>query len=226
MTLFRRLEELGKVAFKVYNQPDAGLWERRNIIKTHTFSAVMCWAACDRLARIAERLGLPERKNYWQRRALIIHRAICRRAWNEKRQAFVSSFDGDSLDASILLLPELGFLSARDPRFEQTVTAVERELIQGNFVYRYVEPDDFGLPENAFIVCTFWYICALLSLGRKEEARDLFSRIMSRATPLGLFAEHINPATGEQWGNFVQTYSMIGLINAAVRLSKRWDEAF
>ncbi|HRR42128.1 MAG TPA: glycoside hydrolase family 15 protein [Syntrophales bacterium] len=226
MTLFRHLEELGKVAFKVYNQPDAGLWERRNILKTHTFSAVMCWAACDRLARIAERLGLPERRSYWQKRALSIHRTICRRAWNEKRQAFVSSFEGDSLDASILLLSELGFLPAKDPRFEQTVAAVEGELLRGNFVYRYVEPDDFGLPENAFIVCTFWYICALLSLGRTEEARDLFGHVISRATPLGLFAEHINPTTGEQWGNFVQTYSMIGLINAAIRLSKRWDEAF
>jgi len=225
-TLFHHLEDLGKVAFEVYNRPDAGLWERRNILKPHTFSAVMCWAACDRLARIAKQLGLPVRQSYWQRRAQSIHRTICRRAWNEKRHAFVSSFEGDSLDASILLLPELGFLPAQDPRFEQTVAAVEGELLRGNFVYRYVEPDDFGPPENAFIVCTFWYICALASLGRVEKARDLFAYVISRANPHGLFAEHINPITGEQWGNFVQTYSMIGLINAALRLSKRWDEAF
>jgi len=224
--LFQRLEILGEMAFKVYDRPDSGLWERRGITKPHTFSSVMCWAACDRLARIAERMGWENRRRLWRKRASIIHDVICHRGWNDKKQSFVSSFEGESLDASLLLLHDLGFLSVDDERFKKTVAAVERELKQGDFIFRYVEADDFGIPENAFVVCTFWYIYALAAMGRMDEARDLFDRMLSRANHLGLFAEHINPASGEQWGNFVQTYSMVGLINAAIRLSKRWDAAF
>ena len=95
-----------------------------------------------------------------------------------------------------------------------------------SFVYRYVEPDDFGRPENAFLVCTFWYIDALAAIGRSDEARALFERVLACRTPLGLLAEHIDPRTGEQWGNFVQTYSMVGIIRCAIRLSTPWDEAF
>ena len=95
-----------------------------------------------------------------------------------------------------------------------------------DYVYRYVEADDFGVPENAFVVCTFWYIYALVALGRIEEARALFENLLASRNRHGLLAEHIAPHTGEQWGNFVQTYSMVGLINSAIRLSKRWDYAF
>ncbi len=224
--LFRRLESLGETAIAVHDQPDAGLWELRGKLRIHTFSAVMCWAACDRLEKIATELGLSERSAYWRDRADRIHRTICKRAWNEKKRAFVSAFEGDSLDASVLLLHDIGFLAANDPRFSETVAAVERELKHGDYVYRYVEADDFGVPENAFVVCTFWYIYALAALGRMEEARGLFENLVAKRNHHGLLAEHINPRTGEQWGNFVQTYSMVGLINAAIRLSRRWDSAF
>jgi len=186
----------------------------------------MCWAACDRLARIAQRLGFAERAVYWRDHADRIYTVIYQRGWNEKKQAFVASFDGDSLDASLLLLHDIGFLSADDPCFESTVAAIERELKRDNYIYRYVEADDFGKPENAFIVCTFWYIHALAALKRHDEARALFENLLAKRNRLGLLAEHIDPRTGEQWGNFVQTYSMVGLINAAIRLSKRWDAAF
>lgn len=93
-------------------------------------------------------------------------------------------------------------------------------------MYRYAEADDFGVPENAFVICTFWYISALVALGRAEEARALFENLLTKRNRLGLLAEHIDPHTGEQWGNFVQTYSMVGLINSAIRLSKPWDYAF
>ena len=126
----------------------------------------------------------------------------------------------------MLLLHDIGFLAADDPRFAKTVAAVERELKHGDYVYRYVEADDFGVPENAFVVCTFWYIYALAALGRMEEACGLFENLIARRNRHGLLAEHINPRTGEQWGNFVQTYSMVGLINSAIRLSRRWDSAF
>lgn len=226
LSLFSRLEPLGEMALSVYDQPDSGPWETRNIQRVHTFSSVMCWAACDRLARIALHIGLTERALYWQNKAALIHETICRRAWSQKRQAFAASFNGHSLDASLLLLHDLGFLAADDPRFAKTVAAIANELKRGDYIYRYVEKDDFGIPENAFVVCTFWYIYALAALNRGEEARDLFANLLSRRTRHGLLAEHIDPATGVPWGNFVQTYSMVGMINSAIRLSKRWDSAF
>ena len=224
--LFYRLELLGETAVQVYDQPDAGLWELRGKERVHTFSSVMCWAACDRLSLIADRLSLPERAAYWREHADQIYTVIYQRAWNEEKQSFVASFDGEAMDASLLLLHDVGFLSADDPCFVSTVTAIERELKRGDYIYRYVEADDFGEPENAFVVCTFWYIHALAALGRQDEARSLFENLLSKRNRLGLLAEHIDTHTGEQWGNFVQTYSMVGLINAAIRLSKRWDWAF
>jgi len=225
-TLFGRLEALGEAAFSGHDQPDAGLWELRGVLRIHTFSSVMCWAACDRLARIARELGLQARAGFWRIHADRIRATICARAWNEAKQSFVSVFDGDTLDASMLLLHDVGFLAADDPRFAKTVAAVERELRQGDYVFRYAEPDDFGVPVNAFVVCTFWYIYALAALGRSGEARALFENLLARRNRHGLLAEHIAPDSGEQWGNFVQTYSMVGLINSAIRLSKRWDTAY
>jgi GH15 family glucan-1,4-alpha-glucosidase len=224
--LFRRLERLGEQATRCYDQPDAGLWELRGSARVHTFSSVMCWVACDRLARIARQLGLAERAVYWQEQSRKIHDTICQRAWNEQRKAFVSTFDGQAMDASLLLLVELGFLDAADPRFASTVAAVEADLRRGDFIFRYVETDDFGAPENAFLVCTFWYVNALATLERRDEARELFEKLLACRNRHGLLAEHIDLRTGEQWGNFVQTYSMVGLINAAIRLSLRWDQAF
>ena len=224
--LFRRLETLGERAAILFDQPDAGLWELRGVTRVHTFSSMMCWAGCDRLARIAAQLGLAERAEYWRRHAARIHDEVCRRSWNGELNSFVATMEGHTLDASLLRLNEVGFLAADDPRFAGTVRAVERELIRGDFVFRYLEKDDFGQPENAFLVCTFWYINALAALGQRQEARALFERMLASRNRHGLLAEHIDPRTMEQWGNFVQTYSMVGLIDAATRLSIRWDEAF
>ncbi len=224
--LFHRLEALGEQAIRCHDQPDAGLWELRGSARVHTFSAVMCWAACDRLAKIAHQLGLPDRVTYWLEQAQTIHSTINRRAWNDTRGTFVSTFEGEALDASLLLLVEVGFLDRSDPRFAATVSAIEKELRHGDFIFRYTEKDDFGEPENAFILCTFWYINALAALDRREEAGVLFERLLACRNRHGLLAEHIDPVSGELWGNFVQTYSMVGLINAAIRLSIRWDQAF
>jgi GH15 family glucan-1,4-alpha-glucosidase len=224
--LFHRLEPLGEQAIRCHDQPDAGLWELRGSARVHTFSAVMCWAACDRLARIAAQLGLDERANYWRNQSHQIHETISRRAWSKQRGAFVSTFEGDAMDASLLLLAEVGFLDERDPRFAATVNIVEQDLRRGDFIFRYVEKDDFGEPENAFLVCTFWYVNALAALDRRQEARELFEKLLACRNHHGLLAEHIDLRSGEQWGNFVQTYSMVGLINAAIRLSVRWDRAF
>ena len=224
--LFRQLEQLGERAAALYDQPDAGPWELRGARHVHTFSSVMCWAACDRLAKIAARIGLDERARHWRSRSDAMHAAICERAWNAKRSSFTATFGGEHLDASLLLLHELDFLRADDPRFAGTVRAVEKDLRRGDFVFRYTQPDDFGTPDNAFTVCTFWYIDALASLGRGEEARALFESLIARCNQHGLLSEHIAPATGELWGNFPQTYSMVGLINSAMRLSISWDQAF
>lgn len=224
--LFKKLEPLGEQARLCYDQPDAGLWELRGSARIHTFSSVMCWAACDRLDRIARQLGLLERASYWHDQADLMRQTISRRAWNERRSCFVATFEGETVDASLLLLAEIGFLEAADPRFAATVGMIEKDLRKGNFIFRYREKDDFGEPENAFLVCSFWYVNALVALDRRQEARELFQVLLACRNRHGLLAEHIDPRTGEQWGNFAQTYSMVGLINAAMRLSIRWDQAF
>ena len=224
--LFRRLEHLGEMAAMSFDKPDAGLWELRGSLHVHTFSAVMCWAACDRLSRIAHKLGLGGRAEYWRNHATRMHEEIVDHAWSAERDSFVSTFDGDSMDASLLLLAELGFVDAADPRFAGTVQRVVQTLRRGDFIFRYAEQDDFGTPENAFLVCTFWYADALALLGRRDEARALFEKLLAYCNSHGLLSEHIHPASGELWGNFVQTYSMVGLINSAIRLSLPWDRAF
>ena len=145
-------------------------------------------------------------------------------AWNESRRAFSGSFGGEELDATSVLLPELGIVSATDPRFQSTLDAIERELKHGDWLFRYRHPDDFGTPVTAFTICAFWYVNALAAAGRREEAREHFQRLLARRTSLGLLSEDIEPATGELWGNFPQTYSMVGIINCAVRLSRPWED--
>jgi GH15 family glucan-1,4-alpha-glucosidase len=223
--LFERLEALGRRALAVHDQPDAGMWEFRQSTRVHTFSSVMCWAACDRLARIAARLGDGERMRAWRNDADRIRRFVDERCWSDARRSFVSTAGGEALDASLLLLASLGFVAPEDPRFAQTVGAIERELRHGEFIFRYVERDDFGMPENAFVVCSFWYANALAAIGRREEARAQFERLLACRNRHGLLAEHVDPKTGESWGNFVQTYSMVGLITSAIRLSLPWDSA-
>ena len=227
VALFERLEPLGHRALAAHDQPDAGLWELRGRARVHTWSSIMCWAACDRLARIAARLGLDDARVRVERAGAARSAAFVEsRCWSEKLGAYAASTDGDTLDASLLLAADLNFLRGDDPRFASTVEAIGRDLKRGDFVFRYVEHDDFGAPENAFVICTFWYVNALAALGRRDEARALFERLLAARTRHGLYAEHLDPATGEPWGNFVQTYSMVGLIGAAKRLSMPWDAAF
>lgn len=224
--LLPRLEQVGEQAVVQFGQPDAGIWELRGSSRPHTYSGLMCWAACDRLARITEHLGKHQRADYWRRHAQRLHRELTTQAWNPDRGSFVATFGGNSLDASLLLMFELGFLPPDDPRMIGTLDAIERELLRNGLVYRYVEADDFGHPQNAFLVCTFWLVDALAMVGRREEARNLYERLLECRNDLGLLAEHMDPASGQMWGNYPQTYSMVGIINSAQRLSKRWEDAF
>lgn len=220
---FAALERVGERAFAVYDQPDAGLWELRTRQSVHTYSAAMCWAACDRLAKAAERLGLDDRAAFWAGRADTMRATIEGAAWRPDTRRMSATFSGDDLDASLIQLLDLRFLTPDDPRFQDTLTAVEQGLRRGSHMLRYDTEDDFGLPETAFNVCTFWLIEALHFTGRDADARALFDEMLSRRTAAGLLSEDIDPATGELWGNYPQTYSLVGMINCAVLLSKPWS---
>ena len=224
--MFNDLERLGEQAVRTYNTPDAGLWELRGSTRVHTFSSIMCWAACHRLACIARQLGLPEREQIWSAHAEKMHSEICDKAWSPEIGSFVSTFGGDKLDASLLLIAEFQFLAPDDPRFVSTVDTIEQHLRRGDFLLRYDEEDDFGRPETAFLVCTLWWILALAQMGRKERARELFENVLSKCNHLGLLSEDVATDNGELWGNFPQTYSMVGLVQCAARLSIAWDKAY
>lgn len=226
VSLFRELEALGEQARHLYLEPDAGIWEYRGRQRIHTHSATMCWVACDRLARIAHMLGLTDRTAYWIEAAERIRAEILARAWSEKRGSFTGAFDHQELDASVLLLPDLGFLPPDDPRFVKTCETIGRELMRNGLMLRYAAEDDFGLPESAFLACQFWYIDALASIGRAGEARELFGELLSHRNSFGMLSEDLHPATGELWGNLPQTYSMAGMINSGMTLSRKWDDAW
>lgn len=222
---FTALEAMGEQAWLLHDQADAGMWELRTRSRVHTSSSLMCWAACDRLAKIARVLGMGARAAFWRTRAEVIHTKIVEQAWSDKRQSFVESFGGQDLDASVLLMAEVGFLPPQDPRFISTVKALEHALCDGPYMRRYEAQDDFGRPETSFNVCSFWRVDALARIGQTERARECFEALLARRNHVGLLSEDLSPATGELWGNFPQTYSMVGIINGAVRLSARWEDA-
>ena len=221
---FRLLERVGERAFELHDQPDAGRWELRTRARVHTSSSLMCWAACDRLARIAGHLGLDDRARLWQSRAAQVRAAIDAHAWNPTIGSYAESFGGSDVDAGLLLMLEVGYLGADDPRIVGTIAEVERRLRRGDHLLRYSAPDDFGTPTTAFNICTFWYIDALSRTGRRAEARELFGRMLACRNSLGLLSEDFETDSRELWGNYPQTYSLVGIINAAVRLSRSWDE--
>jgi len=221
---FEALERIGERALQVYDKPDAGLWELRTRAHVHTYSAVMCWAAADRLAHAAQILGLDDREVYWREQAAKVHADILKRSWNGDSRAISSTFDGDDRDASLLQLVDLRFLRPDDLQFHETLAALESALRRGADMLRYATEDDFGVPHTAFNVCTFWLIEALWLTGRKEEARTLFETMLARRTKAGLLSEDIDPVTNELWGNYPQTYSLVGIINCAGMLSKPWSD--
>ncbi len=223
--LFRRIEVLGYHALRVVQEPDAGLWEYRGRKRVHTHSATMCWVSLDRLARIAQILGLAEDAAQWRQNADRLRREILTRAWSDKAGAFAGALDSDDLDACVLLLPELGLISAGDPRFTKTLDVVGRELGRNGFMLRYTN-DDFGAAETSFLACQFWYIDALTAAGRVEQAREMLGDLLSRRNAFGILSEDIHPTTGQLWGNLPQTYSMAGIVNSCMNLSRSWAEAW
>jgi GH15 family glucan-1,4-alpha-glucosidase len=220
---FLALESVGQRAYDMYDKPDAGLWEFRNRAAPHTYSAIMCWAACDRLASAARRLGADDRAAFWRQRADEMRSKIETEAWSEKLGRFAATLGGTEMDASLLQALDTRFLNAEDPRFLATLEQLERDLRRGDYVLRYADEDDFGKPETAFNFCTFWLIEALHLVGRRTEARSLYEHMLSRRTHAGLLSEDCDLTTGEAWGNYPQTYSLAGMINCAVLLSDGWS---
>jgi GH15 family glucan-1,4-alpha-glucosidase len=169
---------------------------------------------------------LRDRARYWRGAADEMGRTILAKSWSDKRQAIMGAFGGSELDASVLLLPDLGLLPATDERFVKTCDLIGKELNRNGYIMRYTAADDFGAPETAFLTCQFWYIDALAAIGREDAARALFTEILSRRNSFGLLSEDIHPTTGELWGNLPQTYCMAGIINTGRVLSRSWDHAW
>ncbi len=220
---YASLEKVGGLAWTRHDSPDAGLWEFRTRTGVHTYSSVMSWAACDRLANIAVELRLADRAKLWRQRADAVRKAIEKQAWLKKEKRFAATFGGDELDASLLQLLDMRFVEAGDPRFVNTFAAIEKGLRRGEHMLRYASEDDFGLPETAFNFCTFWFIEALHMVGREQEARSMYQKMLERLTPAGLLSEDTDFKTGELWGNYPQSYSLVGLINCAGLLSRPWS---
>ena len=217
------LEKVGEKAAAVWNTPDAGIWEFRETEQVHTSSALFCWAACDRLARIAAHLGYDDRATHWAKEADTIRKGIIKDGYNEKMGAFTASFGGDTLDASLLLMAPLGFVTNCDEKFISTVEVIDRDLRSGNHVFRYITADDFGEPETAFSACTFWHIEALHRIGHTEEAVEIFDNLLSCRNAFGLLSEDIYCKDGSLWGNYPQTYCLAGIIDCARLLSRSWN---
>ncbi len=224
VSLYHQLRNMGRLAARYAVTPDAGPWEYRGRVVINTYSAAMCWAALHRLALIAERVGETAEAAEWEAASRKLRSEILARATTP--DGWLSGvLDNAIADATCLLLPEIGLLPANDPRVAKTLEITAQRLMRDGFIMRYNEADDFGHPETAFLVCTFWYVDALALAGRREEAREIFTNVLSIRNAAGLLSEDIAPQARTLWGNFPQAYSHVGLIHSAARLSRGWEES-
>jgi GH15 family glucan-1,4-alpha-glucosidase len=206
---------------EIWDQPDESIWEVRGGQRHFTFSKVMAWVAMDRAVRGAEKFDLSGRLDHWRALRQQIHESVCRDGFSVAKNSFVQYYGGDELDASLLLLPLVGFLPPEDPRIVGTVAAIERELTIDGLVLRYLTHEGVdGLPpgEGVFLACSFWLVDNLVLQGRKAEARALFERLLGLANDVGLLAEEYDPREKRQLGNFPQAFSHLALINSALNL--------
>jgi GH15 family glucan-1,4-alpha-glucosidase len=215
---------LTRKAMSVAGQPDAGIWEFRGNWRPQTFSTLMCWAAADRMAKVAK-LHRPEAAAEFTDAAARIKDEILKNAVDSRRKCLVADYGGTEVDAALLQAVTLRLLPLSDPRLKFTVEAVRADLEHEGWLKRYRTTDDFGVPSMAFMLCTYWLVEALALLGQREQARELMDKLKRIGSPLGLLAEHIDPKTGLMWGNFPQAYSHVGLIHAAFAASPRWNDA-
>ena len=207
----------------VWQQPDEGIWEVRGERRHFTFSKVMAWVAFDRGIRDAEQFGLKGPLDRWRQLRATIHEEVCQRGFNRDLGSFVQSYDDTNLDASLLLIPTLGFLPPDDARVRGTIAAIETHLAVDGLLLRYRSSStDDGLPpgEGAFLACTFWLADAWVMIGRVDDARRLFDRLLSLRNDVGLLSEEYDPAAKRMLGNFPQAFSHIGIVNTAHNLAR------
>jgi GH15 family glucan-1,4-alpha-glucosidase len=204
-----------------WKEPDEGIWEVRGPRRDFTHSKVMAWAAFDRMVKAVERFGQEGPADRWKAIRKTIHDTVCQKGFDPRQNAFVQYFGGTELDASLLMIPLVGFLPPRDPRVVGTVEAIKRGLMQDGFVARYpTHPEVDGLPpgEGAFLACTYWLADNLTLMGRRDEAREIFERLLGLCNDVGLLSEEYDPKAKRLVGNFPQAFSHVGLVNSACNL--------
>jgi len=208
---------------KLWRSLDHGIWEMRTEPRAYTHSRLMCWVAFDRAVKSAEKFSLPAPVERWRRVRDEIHADICANGFDSGRNSFVQYYGGRALDASLLLIPQVGFLPAADPRVRGTIEAIERRLLRNGLLLRYrIDEVDDGLPgdEGVFLACSFWLADAYVMQGRLDDANRLFEHLLSLRNDLGLLAEEYDPVRRRLIGNFPQGFSHIGLVNTAYNLDK------
>jgi GH15 family glucan-1,4-alpha-glucosidase len=210
---------------KAWLEPDDGIWEVRGPRRHFTHSKVMAWVAVDRAVRTLEDWkDLDGPLEEWRALRKHIHDEVCEKGYNKELRSFTQYYESDLLDASVLMIPLVGFLPATDPRVVSTIEAVQRHLMDHGFVLRYRTSNDGAVDgltgrEGAFLACSFWLVDCLHMIGRKDEAEELFERLLSLRNDLGLLSEEYDPRAGRQVGNFPQAFSHVSLINSAYRLT-------
>jgi len=221
----RLLRSIGNEVCERWQEPDEGIWEVRSGRHQHTFSKALCWVALERLLTLHEEGYVSVPVDRYQEEETKIRRAVEERGYSEERESYVATFEGNRLDASLLLLPLYGYTEATAPRMESTFTRIHEELAQEGLLYRYPHGTDDGLSseEGAFGICSFWDEEMFARLGRLDEARENLDKTISYANDLGLFAEEIDPDTGAFLGNFPQASTHVGLINAVLTLERASD---
>ena len=218
---FRVLVQLMKHLEDIWREPDQGIWETRGGAQQFTYSKLMAWVAFDRAVMLSEQLKYDAPVDRWKQLRDEIHRQICDKGFNKKRNSFVQVYGGDELDASLLLMPLVGFLPGSDERIKGTVDAIQKNLVQDGLVLRYnTSRVHDGLPpgEGVFLACSFWMVSSLKAVGREDEARELFKKLLELPTDLGLLSEEYDPKSKRLVGNFPQAFSHIALVNAAFDL--------
>jgi GH15 family glucan-1,4-alpha-glucosidase len=208
---------------RIWTEPDEGLWEVRGPRQHFTHSKVMAWVALDRAVQAVESYRLDGPIERWRQTRARIHAEVCERGFNTRLGSFVQAYDSSELDASLLLIPLVGFLPPTDPRVRGTVEAIGTHLMRDGLVRRYATSRmDDGLPpgEGAFLACSFWYVDNLALLGRHAEACERFEHLLSLRNDVGLLAEQYDPRARRQLGNFPQAFSHVALISSAYNLAE------
>ncbi|MBF0252806.1 MAG: glycoside hydrolase family 15 protein [Candidatus Omnitrophica bacterium] len=221
--IWTAVRSLVRKVLEVWDKPDAGIWERRDIVQHYVHSKLMCWVALDRAAQIAKSVSKTRYVKEWTKKAEKIKNDILKKGWNKKLGSFTMSYGSEFLDAANLLMLHYGFLPSDHPKIISTVKASYRRLVKKGAAFRYLNADDFGVPENSFIVCTFWMINALYLTGEKRKAKELFDNILSKRNHLGLLSEDIDINSGRLTGNFPQGYSHLALIQTVLLMRTEYD---